>query len=76
MPDWAYDSDQTYECAFCGQVIEHMGWDPCEVTVQGARDVGRAPGHWTFWAHARCIPASFSADLRAQVGSAYDPPSA
>ena len=48
-PEWPYDREGTYECAFCGQVIDHAGWDPCEITVQAARDVGDAPGHWVFW---------------------------
>jgi|1185.fasta_scaffold38239_1 hypothetical protein len=76
MPEWPYDHQGTYECAFCGQVIDHAGWDPCEITVRAARDVGDAPGHWVFWAHAPCVPASFSEDLRVNVQSEYEPPGA
>jgi hypothetical protein len=76
MPDWSYEPDATYECAFCGQVIDHTGWDPCEVTVQAARDVGDAPGRWLFWAHAKCVPASFSENLRVEVQCAYELPGA
>jgi hypothetical protein len=74
MPDWSYSPDELYECAFCGKLIEHTGWDPCHVVVESARDFGQRPGLWSFFAHARCVPAAFSEDLRDQVADAYDVP--
>jgi hypothetical protein len=70
--DW-YDPEMTYECAFCGEEIEHDAFDPCEVEVQAARSVGNDAGTWFFWAHAACVPAAFHEGLRTEVTADYRP---
>jgi hypothetical protein len=51
----------------------HEGYDPCEVTVESARNLGSDPGNWVFWAHAACVPQAFVPSLRAAVAHEYEP---
>jgi hypothetical protein len=71
--EW-YDPDSVYECAFCGELMEHTGYDPCEVNVGAARaDRPNSSQHWQFWVHAACVPAAFTASLRDAAGDSYVP---
>ena len=49
-----YDPTTISWCAFCNQEIEHVGFDPCEVTLESARSDEGGAGGWLFWAHALC----------------------
>ena len=71
-----YRPGDTYACAFCGEVIEHAGYDPCMVTVESHREDPTAPGCWWFPAHAACVPKAFEPALRRDVEAeyAYPPP--
>lgn len=73
------DGRGRYQCAFCGQQIEPVGFDPCQVEVQAARSIplasgGWNPGMWWFYAHAACIPRAMSQEFRAQFEAEYAPP--
>ena len=65
-----YDPDELYECAICGHVIEHAGWDPRHVSGDVARDLPGTGGACLFSAHASCSPAAFYEDLRRHVAAA------
>jgi len=71
--DW-YDPTQTYPCAFCGAEIAPDGYDPCQVSVEAHRHTPEAPGMWSFWAHAACVPKAFEEQLRRSVESEYEFP--
>ena len=73
--EW-YRPGDTYSCAFCGEIIEHVGYDPCEVIVASHRADPEAPGYWWFSAHAACVPKAFEPGLRQSVEDEYAYPPA
>jgi hypothetical protein len=75
------DGGGRYRCAFCGEEIEPVGFDPCEVSVQAARSTHiagdeRDPGMWWFYTHAACLPHAMCDDFRTQFEREYAPPMA
>jgi hypothetical protein len=70
--EW-YRPDDTYSCAFCGEIIERSGYDPCQVVVESHRENPDAPGYWWFAAHA-CVPQAFEPGLRRDVEDEYEYP--
>jgi hypothetical protein len=49
----------TFQCFFCGEGIEEMGYDPC-VLVLGTNWTGPPPRQreQQFWCHADCLRAA------------------
>jgi hypothetical protein len=72
LAEW-YDPNATYICAFCGEIIEHVGFDPCQVNVDAARIDPEDPGLWSFPVHAMCVRDALDPVLRAEVGHLYEP---
>ena len=71
---WWYDAEQTYECAFCGKIIEHVAYDPCLVDVDArpAEAGEHRNAGWFFWAHASCVRDALHPELRETVADDYD----
>jgi hypothetical protein len=64
------DGQEWAECAFCGEMMQPEGWDPCSVEVWAAAE----QVSWHFGAHAACVLASFHPEFRAAVASDYEFP--
>ena len=68
-----------HQCAFCGEAIEPVGFDPCEVTVKAARSIPMSPGEcdpgmWWFHVHAACVPRAMYEEFRDRFAADYSPP--